>query len=585
MKRIIDLVCMGVLVLTNLSVLNAQTINITGTVVDNGTAQGIANAKVALIEVPACTTRTDANGAFTLGGVTAVRGFGISLPHNVAPVSMAAIRLSGNRLTVETQKNSAPIMVDAFTVLGQRVFHAEKPALGSAEFGALWQTPGLYYVKVRIGSEEHILSSFGSKTWANRKTSVDSGEKGLKKAAAVYTIEAGASGYDSKQTAMTGVAGSAGTIRLSTYAQQPGTWKNVTPHALDSALRAGKSWGGVQYALGDPVRHSDLWASADCQGTWKSTDYGLTWTHINTGTNGAAVNGGRQWSQAIDLNPNRDPATSPTIYTTLGYGTGNIWKSTDDGVNWTNIWNNNQYASDGVTNISSDLGGDMARVQVVDKSGPDHLIAYLHSYWGTGGNNGLFESTDGGGKWIDHKAQTFNFQPHADGGYAFDATTWAVLHGTTWPNNVLYRTTDGGSTWGTAASNLAMSTSNSANPLTIGVVSYLAGSPLLKTTDKGATWTPISAAGNCGSALCATATKHIYISTGSDANFKVRHASVGNDASWTDDPVPNPADLYWGSSSTAYNATPNVFVATYDGTHAIIVSANWEGGIWRYVEP
>ena len=49
------------------------------------------------------------------------------------------------------------------------------------------------------------------------------------------------------------------------------------------------------------------------------------------------------------------------------------------------------------------------------------------------GNNGMFESKDGGGKWIVHKAATFNFQPHSDILFPFDATTWMVTHGTSWP--------------------------------------------------------------------------------------------------------------------------------------------------------
>jgi hypothetical protein len=371
---------------------------------------------------------------------------------------------------------------------------------------------------------------------------------------------------------------------LAGAAQAPGTWQNVTPHLLDSAFRAGGSWGGMQTVIVDPVKPGDLWAGADCQGIWKSTDYGVTWAKINTGTHAAEVSGGREWCMAIDPRHSRDAAVAPTIYTGLGWGTGDLWKSTDGGVNWTDVWHNNLFKIDGTTNISSDVGGDCGGFQIVDTTGPDHLIEFMHSYWGTGGNNGLFETTDGGGKWVVHAAQTFNFQPHSDCAFALDAKTWFVVHGTTWPNNEIYRTTDGGSTWSIIANNIDLGNT----PLHLGSTWYLTGSPLRKTTDNGATWMSISSAGNVGT-MCMTATNHMYVSSGNRTtgggrgNWTFRHSTIGNETAWTNDPKPDTANVFQGGG--AGNSDVLVMAATFDGTNAIIVTTNWNAGIWRYVEP
>jgi hypothetical protein len=557
----------------------AQTISITGTVVDNASSQGIANAKVKLVEFPGCTTRTDATGAFTLGGTA-------SASHSKNAINLIdKISLRDNALSIKVSNNQIPITVDVFNLLGSRLQHLEPSTnqLNTIEIANLWQTPGLYYVKVRIGNDQRILSNFGSNTTASISSHINSNKSSLAKIAAVYTIEAGASGYDSKQVSMTGVTGSAGTIRLSTNIQAPGTWKNVTPPVLDSLIRAGKSWGGMHRILADPVRLSDLYANCDGQGTWKSTDYGVNWVKVSTGTNADKVNSGRQWAACIDPNKNRDPSTMPAIFVGQGYGAGCVWKSTDGGINWTNIWDNNIFAPDGITNISGDVGGDVGGFQITDTTGANHLITFMHSYWGTGGNNGLFETTDGGGKWIVHRAQTFNFQPHADGAFPLDGKTWFVTHGTTYPNNEVYRTTDGGESWVVSANNLYIG-----GGMWVGSTYYASGSTMCKTTDMGVTWTKMFTAGAMGT-MCVTATNNIYISSGDRASgtLDFRHASVNNTVVWTVDPIPNKADMYWGKgnnqdigSGTLYHMS-----ATHDGTHAIILSGNWMAGVWRYVEP
>jgi hypothetical protein len=349
-------------------------------------------------------------------------------------------------------------------------------------------------------------------------------------------------------------------------AQTPGTWKNVTP----SGMKMSGDWvNGAANTVADPVRPSDIYVNVDWDGTWRSTDFGLTWRKVSTGQNGDVQTNGVAVYMAIDKNPNRDPSISPTIYESL-FQAGQLWKSTNYGVDWTSIWNNNIYAPDGVTNISADVGSDMAGLIVTDSSGPNHLLAYLHGYWGTGNNNGVFESTDGGGKWIVHKSATFNFQPHSDILMAYDSITWTVAHGST-----IFHTTNRGDTWSSKIHD-GFPTIGRAY-IRVGTTMY-AGSDFnggaYKSIDKGATWTKLPTPQNQVSWVAATKTT-LYVSGGYLTSARLSHASISNDNTWVDDGNPS------GMSNNGAN-TPAV---VFDGSNYIIIAAQANAGVWRYVEP
>src|SRR6516162_10354015 len=81
------------------------------------------------------------------------------------------------------------------------------------------------------------------------------------------------------------------------YAGKVGEWVDVTPPAIDlnGAAFSGDNFG-VQDVVVDPARPSDLYAFTCFQGVWKSMDFGQTWAKVNTGTNGAALDGGKLWT-------------------------------------------------------------------------------------------------------------------------------------------------------------------------------------------------------------------------------------------------------------------------------------------------
>jgi len=352
----------------------------------------------------------------------------------------------------------------------------------------------------------------------------------------------------------------------------PGVWEEVSPAEADIA----STGNGAETVLVDAARPSDVYVCINTRGVWKSTDYGTTWKKANTGTNGDKINGGGFPYGAIDLDPCRDPATSPAIYVTQLFGAGGLWKSIDGAVSWTSVWNKNIFGADGVTDISADVGSDVHSVHVVTPSQKDHLIVALHGYGGSGGNNGVFESTDGGGKWIVHKSSTFSFQPHNDVLFPIDASIWMVTPGTVSSRLNMFRTADGAGTWTDLGEAPARAIGRS---LTHAGSTFYAGtdynSNVVKSTDQGATWTKLANSGGQISWVVTTATK-VYASGGYTSDATIRHANLSNDSAWMVDRL----GTGQGKNGNGHDAK-----VTFDGTHYIIIAAQHNAGIWRYVEP
>jgi hypothetical protein len=353
---------------------------------------------------------------------------------------------------------------------------------------------------------------------------------------------------------------------LQTFAQEtqePGTWQNVTP----------QGWGEWASTIQvDPARPSDAYVWGDDVGCWRSTDYGLTWRRVDAagGLSGTGISGHGAWCTAIDRNPNRNPETSPAIYVTMGYAENGIWRSTDWGVTWVDMWNDNIYAPDGVTNIYSDVGRDIAYFYCVDPGNSDHMIAALHSYWGDGDNNGVFESTNGGETWLLHKSATFNFQPHSDVLFPIDRDTWCVTHG-----SEAYVTTDRAESWSRAAGSVTGSAGNAICNRMVGGTFYISTDHtggLYKTTDKGQSWSLVDFDGSRTQWVLATDTK-IYAANAYDWDpTEIYWCPIDDDTEWHRMPVTLPGGGHRASM-------------THNGTNYVILFPAHAAGIWRYVEP
>jgi hypothetical protein len=342
---------------------------------------------------------------------------------------------------------------------------------------------------------------------------------------------------------------------------QAGVWENVTPSDCD----LNGSYSGIMAVVTDHARPADAYFNCDSRGMWKSTDYGQTWKKCSVTPE---VSSGRSWGRAFDVNPKRDPSTFPALYFTQGYGFTCLWKCTDGGTNWTNVWKNNVFDSDGVTNITSDVGNDLCWVIMPDTLDPNFIITCLHGYWGTGNHNGLFITHDGGGKWQFMRVP-FAFSGHGDIFQAISRNVWLVSDG--YPSKLM-RTTDAGVTWN-KCSDFNIWPIRFAR---VGSAVYMPGnSGLYKTTDEGATWTQVTNGGTTTTVIATPTTLYTsYIQGGGATEPSLRHALISNDKTWINDPAP--AGMVHG----AFDAN-----VTFDGKNYIILTANEQVGVWRYVEP
>jgi hypothetical protein len=338
----------------------------------------------------------------------------------------------------------------------------------------------------------------------------------------------------------------------------PDVWQNVTPPGINLS-----SDYGAQDVLVDPVRPSDLYAFICRQGVYKSTDYGLTWAHVSKGAGSAQLHSGRPWSAGIDSNPCRDPNTPPLLYTFSGYGADGFFRSQDGGVSW--------------TRITLPTGGaprpqDAYSVDVDPYDGRHVLVGYHEQ-------QGLAESFDGGGTWR---------VPRNPGGssvyYFFVDTGNAATTKVTWlaigQAGNLQRTADAGQTW-TTVNSLLHAHGNAQIFQAGGGVIYLAGTNgsqgngLYRSNDYGVTMTKIvdgTLNGVMGTAKNIYATWAWANAGGADPNIKRAPRATG--MPWANIPRPN------GMSNGAKRAA-----VTYDGSRYIIVSGNWNAGLWRYIEP
>jgi len=217
-----------------------------------------------------------------------------------------------------------------------------------------------------------------------------------------------------------------------------GVWQNVTHPDLNMNPNFNPAGNfGAASVMVDPVRPSDLYASVCYQGLWKSTDYGLTWIKINTGTNGDKIDAGRP-AMVIDPNPNRDPATPPTIYSNSLYGASGLWKSTNGGRDWIDVWVSVR-ASNGVTDIKNTVGADVG-VPVVDPLDSQHLIIGMHGSMTHADH--IFESINGGATWIDRgPVGMTNLSV-----FLIDRTTW-IVQGDYFASGNTRRTRNSGASW------------------------------------------------------------------------------------------------------------------------------------------
>ena len=178
----------------------------------------------------------------------------------------------------------------------------------------------------------------------------------------------------------------------------------------------------------DPFDSAVVWAGNEF-GLNKSTDCGATWKLVSTGANGPGLANSSLWSIAVD------PVSKGTIYLVGGYGALSLWKSTNGGVDWTNLFpKGSQYAT----------VQEYVFVNNVSMDPTDHLhlaIATHGSCAAPYAPNCDAETFDGGMTWKLSVAPSG--WPEGGGLFVLDAKTWLWSD----PFGGIWRTGDNGATF------------------------------------------------------------------------------------------------------------------------------------------
>lgn len=218
---------------------NSQTINLSGTVVDSLTSQGISGALVKIVEIPKCSTKTNTNGSFTLNYTTEIS----STPFFLS--ASEGISFERNALLIGGVKASSMINVKVFDCKGIKTREFQKKG-NKIPCTDLWQAPGWYQIKVNIDGKEYSISGMGINdsflpNVQKEQVSVIN-EKDIKsaKASATYTLSISATGYIIKLTTLTNTTASLGTIKLSKPIKvNTGTGTSYTPSYVKDVTGGG----------------------------------------------------------------------------------------------------------------------------------------------------------------------------------------------------------------------------------------------------------------------------------------------------------------------------------------------------------
>ncbi len=213
----------------------------------------------------------------------------------------------------------------------------------------------------------------------------------------------------------------------------------------------------------------------------ENSDFGLEWISIGPVMNSARV-------EAVQL----DPAHPGTMY--VAFGSGNLWKTTDGGLTWKPIFENQSalgigdialapsdprviwlgsgeslkkprnFTMPGTGVFRSEDGGETWRNLglhdsyhigeiAVHPENPDvAFVAVLGHFWSTNPNRGLYRTVDGGKTWehvlrIDEKTGANDVVISPSNPDVVYASTWENYPTVFGPRSGVYKSEDGGGTW------------------------------------------------------------------------------------------------------------------------------------------
>ena len=224
----------------------------------------------------------------------------------------------------------------------------------------------------------------------------------------------------------------------------------VSAQGLDSTVVAAFRWrnvgpsnfmGRVSDVQGIPGPSKTLYVAAAGGGIWKSNNNGITWRPIFDDKDVVAF--GMLAIAPSDTNVIYAGTGEPNSRNTIEPGNG-VYKSTDGGAHWTHV---------GL--VSSQHIG---RIQVDPRNASVVYVAALGPAWKSGGERGLYKTTDGGGTWKLIKAGANDKTGAID--VQLDPSNPDIVYLSMWERyrtpyslnsggvgSGLFKSTDGGTTW------------------------------------------------------------------------------------------------------------------------------------------
>ena len=166
-----------------------------------------------------------------------------------------------------------------------------------------------------------------------------------------------------------------------------GTWEEIGLSALSPPPAHLGSQGRVDAndVTLDPTNAATVYVGFNHAGIYRSDDCGAHFTRVNTGRNGEHLDDGGPWNIIVD------PVEHETLYVLIGYGSNNLWKSTNGGKDW-----------DPLVLPGSEAAAAAGFFNGVSMDPEDHLHLVLtpHQTCGPGFEDGcVLETFDGGQSW------------------------------------------------------------------------------------------------------------------------------------------------------------------------------------------
>jgi hypothetical protein len=141
--------CRFIMLLLLVAICNsfAQTVKISGLILDSISMKPIPDAQITLVGFPAISTTSDDSGKFTLDGSAK------AVSHNALKLTSIGAMVYGNCLKICNVQEADQFIVSVFNLNGNRLYSAKKQiACGSTgSFSDLWKTSGVYFVRIQVG--------------------------------------------------------------------------------------------------------------------------------------------------------------------------------------------------------------------------------------------------------------------------------------------------------------------------------------------------------------------------------------------------------------------------------------------------